>query len=86
MSDKETLLPKGKGVWIPIDHGVSDFPVNGLENLDQLIEAISHADAIVAQKGSFHIILLAMQTLLPTFLYLPGMREKGTATKCWSEV
>ena len=51
MSDKETLLPKGKGVWIPIDHGVSDFPVNGLENLDQLIEAISHADAIVAQKG-----------------------------------
>ena len=51
MSDKETLLPKGKGVWIPIDHGVSDFPVNGLENLDQLIEKISHADAIVAQKG-----------------------------------
>ena len=51
MSNKETLLPKGKGVWIPIDHGVSDFPVNGLENLDQLIEAIAHADAIVAQKG-----------------------------------
>ena len=51
MSDRETLLPNGKGVWIPIDHGVSDFPVNGLENLDQLIEAISHADAIVAQKG-----------------------------------
>ncbi len=51
MSDTEALLPGGKGVWIPIDHGVSDFPVNGLENLDQLIECISHADAIVAQKG-----------------------------------
>ena len=51
MSKKETLLPGGKGVWIPIDHGVSDFPVEGLENLDELIEAISHADAIVAQKG-----------------------------------
>ena len=51
MSDKDTLLPGGKGVWIPIDHGVSDFPVKGLENLDMLIEQISHADAIVAQKG-----------------------------------
>ena len=51
MSEIDTLLPGGKGVWIPIDHGVSDFPVNGLENLDQIIEQISHADAIVAQKG-----------------------------------
>ena len=51
MSDDDTLLPGGKGVWIPIDHGVSDFPVRGLENLDQLIGLISHADAIVAQKG-----------------------------------
>ena len=45
------LLPNGKGVWIPIDHGVSDFPVKGLENLSELIPKISHADAIVAQKG-----------------------------------
>ena len=45
------LLPNGRGVWIPIDHGVSDFPVKGLENLSELIPKISHADAIVAQKG-----------------------------------
>ena len=51
MSATDTLLPNGKGVWIPIDHGVSDFPVEGLENLDQMIPLISHADAIVAQKG-----------------------------------
>lgn len=51
MSDTDTLLPNGKGVWIPIDHGVSDFPVEGLENLDKLIPLIAHADAIVAQKG-----------------------------------
>jgi len=51
MSDKDSLLPNGKGVWIPIDHGVSDFPVEGLENLDQLIDSISNADAIIAQKG-----------------------------------
>ena len=51
MSDTNTLLPNGKGVWIPVDHGVSDFPVQGLENLDNLIQSIAHADAIVAQKG-----------------------------------
>jgi len=51
MRDVESLLPNGKGVWIPIDHGVSDYPVTGLENLETLIESISHADAIIAQKG-----------------------------------
>lgn len=51
MADVDSLLPNGKGVWIPIDHGVSDYPVEGLEDLDKLIESISHADAIVAQKG-----------------------------------
>ena len=51
MRGADSLLPNGKGVWIPIDHGVSDYPVIGLENLDDLIASISHADAIVAQKG-----------------------------------
>ena len=51
MGDADSLLPNGKGVWIPIDHGVSDYPVEGLEDLDVLIAEISHADAIVAQKG-----------------------------------
>ncbi len=51
MGEEATLLPKGKGVWIPIDHGASDYPVEGLENLEELISKISHADAIVAQKG-----------------------------------
>jgi DhnA family fructose-bisphosphate aldolase class Ia len=51
MGDADSLLPNGKGVWIPIDHGVSDYPVEGLEDLDDLIAKISHADAIVAQKG-----------------------------------
>ena len=50
MRDIESLLPDGKGVWIPIDHGVSDYPVKGLENLESLIQSISHADAIVLLK------------------------------------
>lgn len=47
----DSILPNGKGVWIPIDHAVSDYPVNGLENLDDLIDKISRANAIIAQKG-----------------------------------
>ena len=47
------LLPNQRGVWIPIDHGASDYPSPGLESLDVLISALVDAgvDAIVAQKG-----------------------------------
>jgi DhnA family fructose-bisphosphate aldolase class Ia len=53
MSEVDTLLPNGRGVWIPIDHGVSDYPTEGLENLEELISKLVEggADAIVAQKG-----------------------------------
>ncbi|MDP6869165.1 MAG: 2-amino-3,7-dideoxy-D-threo-hept-6-ulosonate synthase [Candidatus Poseidoniaceae archaeon] len=53
MGGTDSILPGGKGVWIPIDHGVSDYPVNGLENLENLITLLAEngADAIVAQKG-----------------------------------
>ncbi|MBL6733186.1 MAG: fructose-bisphosphate aldolase [Candidatus Poseidonia sp.] len=47
------LLPNQRGVWIPIDHGASDYPNPGLENLDQLIPQLIDAgvDVILAQKG-----------------------------------
>ena len=47
------LLPNRRGVWIPIDHGASDYPTPGLENLEVLIQTLIDAkvDAIVAQKG-----------------------------------
>ena len=47
------LLPNGRGVWIPIDHGASDYPNPGLADLDGLIRALVDAgvNAIVAQKG-----------------------------------
>jgi len=49
----ERLLPGGKGVWIPIDHGASDFPCPGLEDLEQTIRGLVEAgvNGIVAQKG-----------------------------------
>ena len=49
----EALLPGGRGVWVPIDHGASDWPVPGLHDIDGLVAALSEggADAVVAQKG-----------------------------------
>ena len=49
----DALLPGGRGVWVPIDHGASDWPVPGLEDLDRLVAELAEggADAIVAQKG-----------------------------------
>ena len=49
----ERLLPKGRGVWIPIDHGASDFPVEGLVDTEETIKALISAgvDVILAQKG-----------------------------------
>ena len=53
MSEVDALLPNGRGVWVPIDHGVSDYPSKGLENLENLISQLVEGgvDAIVAQKG-----------------------------------
>ena len=47
------ILPKGKVVWVPIDHGVTDFPCVGLENIEATITAIiaGGANVIVAHKG-----------------------------------
>lgn len=49
----DRLLPNRRGVWIPIDHGASDYPTAGLEDLEGLIQSLIDAevDAIVAQKG-----------------------------------
>lgn len=49
----ERLLPSGRGVWIPMDHGISSYPESGLDDMDAVIDAIiaGGADAIVAQKG-----------------------------------
>ena len=47
------LLPNGRGVWIPIDHGMSDFPTAGLEDTEYLIRELTDAgvNAIIAHKG-----------------------------------
>ncbi len=49
----EQLLPNGKGVWVPIDHGASEFPLDGLVDIKKTIQALINAgvNAIVAQKG-----------------------------------
>ena len=55
----ETLLPGGKGVWVPMDHSASSFPENGLMDSDSAVDAAIEggADAIVLHKGpiSYHV-------------------------------
>ena len=47
------LLPRGRGVWIPMDHGLSGYPELGLDRMDSVIDSVirARADAIVLQKG-----------------------------------
>ena len=48
------ILPTGRGVWIPIDHGASDWPVVGLGDVGTLVANLTSnrgADAIVSQRG-----------------------------------
>ena len=47
------ILPNGKGVWVPIDHGVTDFPCEGLEDIENTINSLiaGKVNVIVAHKG-----------------------------------
>ena len=42
----EKILPNGKGLWIPIDHGLSDYPNPGLEDTEALIRELVEAKAV----------------------------------------
>lgn len=46
----EELLPRGRGVWIALDHCVSR-PLSGLSDIGRLIGSLEAADALVAHKG-----------------------------------
>ena len=48
------ILPTGRGVWIPIDHGASDWPVPGLSDVGSLVGALTSSrgpDAILSHRG-----------------------------------
>ncbi len=48
------ILPDGKVVMIPMDHGVSDGPIPGLQNIQEMISKLSNGtgvDAVVVHKG-----------------------------------
>ena len=48
------ILPGGRGVWIPMDHGVSNYPEQGLQDMDSIVQSViaGGADAIVLHKGA----------------------------------
>ena len=61
----ERLLPAGKGVWIPMDHGASSYPEVGLDNIEHIINEVINAgaNAIVVQKG----VMTEMKRKIPLF-------------------
>ena len=48
------ILPNGRGLWIPMDHGLSGYPEPGLDQMDEVIDAVIEggADAVILQKGA----------------------------------
>ena len=48
------ILPGGKGVWIPMDHGASNYPEQGLQDMDSVVQRVisGGADAIILHKGA----------------------------------
>ena len=48
-----SLLPGGRGVWVPMDHGLTAYPAEGLNDIDLAVDDCISAgvDAIVLQKG-----------------------------------
>lgn len=47
------ILPNGRGLWVPMDHGLSYYPEAGLDQMDEVIDAVidGGADAVILQKG-----------------------------------
>ena len=83
MSKQELLqkiLPNGRGVWIPIDHGVSDYPVEGLVKIESTIKSLISAgvDAIIAHKGIVsHYSNLCQNTDTNMIIHLSASTRHG---------
>ena len=74
------ILPGGRGVWIPIDHGVSDYPVQGLEDTESTIKSLISAgvDAIIAHKGVVgHYHKLCENTKTSMIVHLSASTRHG---------
>lgn len=74
------ILPGGRGVWIPIDHGVSDYPVEGLKDIESTIKSLISAgvDAIIAHKGVVgHYHKLCENTETSMIIHLSASTRHG---------
>jgi DhnA family fructose-bisphosphate aldolase class Ia len=65
------ILPGGKGVWVPMDHGISGYPEKGLERMDEVISSCisGGADAIVLQKGALSTLLRQQDGVISFVMY-----------------
>ena len=70
------LMPDGKAVWIPIDHGVSSWPVAGLTDVEALINELGAggADAIIAHKG---VVSRYCDSTIPMLMHISASTIHG---------
>jgi fructose-bisphosphate aldolase/2-amino-3,7-dideoxy-D-threo-hept-6-ulosonate synthase len=75
----QRITSSGRMVCIPMDHGVSAGPIQGLENPEQIIRKIEQggATAILAQKGIFKA--LSAPTKIGMIVHITGSTEIGPA-------
>ncbi len=75
----DKLLPNGRGVWVPIDHGLSDFPLTGLTPVSVLLQRLEEggADAVVAQKGLISYALNEGYDAVPFIAHLSASTVHG---------
>ena len=74
------ILPGGKGVWVPMDHGISGYPEAGLESMDSLVEAVI--------SGGANAIVVAVRRSTCSFKEL-DVRDRKSAcargTRCMAD-
>lgn len=70
------LMPDGKAVWIPIDHGVSSWPVAGLADVETLFNELKAggADAFIAHKG---VVSRYSDSSLPMLMHISASTIHG---------
>ena len=88
MASKKELLSKiinpvsGRTVIVPMDHGVTDGPIAGLEKMDEIIRKVKEggADAIIVHKGIFKLYREAIGDL-PALIHISASTGMGVSLK-----
>ncbi len=72
----ERLMPSGKMICVPMDHGVTDGPIHGLESIESAVKRVEEqATCVVLHKGS--IKALKSPPKVPVIMHLSASTSIG---------